>query len=68
MNKKWISLLCIIALLALGCAGALAEGEKIALITMDSIDQHWVTLNEGAQKAARGARRHRHIHGAEYQG
>ena len=26
---------------------------KIALITMDSIDQHWVTLNEGAQKAAK---------------
>ena len=25
---------------------------KIALITMDSIDQHWVTLNDGAQKAA----------------
>ncbi|MDD3370166.1 MAG: ABC transporter substrate-binding protein [Lachnospiraceae bacterium] len=25
---------------------------KIALITMDSIDQHWVTLNEGAQKEA----------------
>lgn len=25
---------------------------KIALITMDSIDQHWVTLNEGAQQAA----------------
>lgn len=25
---------------------------KIALITMDSIDQHWITLNEGAQKAA----------------
>ena len=25
---------------------------KIALITMDPIDQHWVTLNEGAQKAA----------------
>ena len=25
---------------------------KIALITMDSIDQHWVTLNEGAQSAA----------------
>lgn len=25
---------------------------KIALITMDSIDQHWVTLNEGAQRAA----------------
>ena len=30
-----------------------ASGDtKIALITMDSIDQHWVTLNEGAQKAA----------------
>lgn len=26
---------------------------KIALITMDSIDQHWVTLNEGAQAAAK---------------
>ncbi|MEO2640769.1 substrate-binding domain-containing protein, partial [Enterocloster clostridioformis] len=25
---------------------------RIALITMDSIDQHWVTLNEGAQKEA----------------
>lgn len=25
---------------------------KIALITMDSIDQHWVTMNEGAQKEA----------------
>jgi ribose transport system substrate-binding protein len=25
---------------------------KIALITMDQIDSHWVTLNEGAQKAA----------------
>ena len=25
---------------------------KIALITMDSIDQHWVTMNEGAQAKA----------------
>ena len=34
-------------------AAAAASGDvKIALITMDSIDQHWVTLNEGAQKAA----------------
>ena len=31
---------------------ASGEDAKIALITMDSIDQHWVTLNEGAQKAA----------------
>ncbi len=36
-----------------------SEGEsaskewKIALITMDSIDQHWVTLNEGAQAEAK---------------
>ncbi len=30
-----------------------ASGDvKIALITMDSVDQHWVNLNEGAQKAA----------------
>lgn len=26
---------------------------KIALITMDSIDQHWVTMNEGAQAEAK---------------
>ena len=33
-------------------AAAPSGDMKIALITMDSIDQHWVTLNEGAQKAA----------------
>ena len=33
-------------------APAASGDTKIALITMDSIDQHWVTLNEGAQKAA----------------
>lgn len=34
--------------------GTEAAGDvKIALVTMDSIDQHWVTLNEGAQKAAK---------------
>ena len=26
---------------------------KIALITMDSIDQHWITLKEGAEKVAK---------------
>ena len=37
-------------------APAAAGGDyKIALITMDSIDQHWVTLNEGAQEAAKAA-------------
>ena len=47
----------IVGLLA-GC-GSTAEDPaaeskdiKIALITMDSIDQHWITLNAGAQKAA----------------
>ena len=34
-------------------AAAASGDTKIALITMDSIDQHWVTLNEGAQKAAK---------------
>ncbi len=34
--------------------GVKANGDyKIALITMDSIDQHWVTLNEGAQAEAK---------------
>ena len=36
--------------------GVKANGDyKIALITMDSIDQHWVALNEGAQEAAKSA-------------
>ncbi|WP_304262825.1 substrate-binding domain-containing protein [Kallipyga massiliensis] len=41
-------------------AGGSSEAEagknkdaKIALITMDSIDQHWVRLNEGAQEEAK---------------
>ncbi len=64
MKRKLFSLLCCMALLAtsiVGCgktddaatgADAGSADAKIALITMDSIDQHWVTLNEGAQKAA----------------
>lgn len=63
MKKKLIaavSLLCLLPALFSGCAqpvpnpdGSTAgENYKIALITMDSIDQHWVTLNEGAQRAA----------------
>ena len=50
--KKLFALLCCIALMTGLCATGLAEGEKIALITMDQIDQHWVTLNEGAQAEA----------------
>ena len=34
-------------------APAAGSDTMVALITMDSIDQHWVTLNEGAQKAAK---------------
>ena len=62
--KKLVSvLLCmamIVCLLA-GCASggketaqtaSTGEGYKVALITMDSIDQHWITLKEGAEKAA----------------
>ena len=38
---------------ALAASAVTASKEwKIALITMDSIDQHWVTLNEGAQAKA----------------
>ena len=50
--KKLLTVVLSIALLLMLSASALAAGEQIALITMDSIDQHWVTLNEGAQKAA----------------
>ncbi len=54
MTRKTLAVLCTASMLAVSMAGisASAEGEKIALITMDSIDQHWVTLNEGAQEAA----------------
>ncbi len=67
MRKKLIAMLCCLTLAVAslaGCgnkaaetAGGAAEASagastKIALITMDSIDQHWITLNEGAQKAA----------------
>ncbi len=38
-----------------GGAVAADKDYKIALITMDSIDQHWVTLNEGAQAEAKSA-------------
>lgn len=66
--KKFLAMICSLCLIAAavtGCgkqnggaqtAPAASTGGSsdtlIALITMDSIDQHWVTLNEGAQKAA----------------
>ena len=60
-KNKIIALLCCMCMLAgllAGCGGDSGNQQtggdsyKIALITMDSIDQHWVTLNEGAQRAA----------------
>ena len=59
-KNKLIAMLCVLCMLLgllAGCGntGSSTGGDKdykIALITMDSIDQHWVTLNEGAQKAA----------------
>ena len=61
MKKAFSILLCLAMILSLmaGCSSgekpaAANSGEtyKIALITMDSIDQHWITLKEGAEKAA----------------
>ena len=68
MKKKLLSVLCCMGLFATaltGCGSASTSTDAgtadsasaksdtmIALITMDSIDQHWITLNDGAQKAA----------------
>jgi ribose transport system substrate-binding protein len=58
MKKTLAILLCLAMMVAMlaGCGGkkeeAAAESYKIALITMDRVDQHWVTLDEGAMKAA----------------
>ena len=59
MKVKLLAILCAACLIAGALAGCGAKpapaGEdiKIALITMDSIDQHWITLKEGAEKAAK---------------
>ena len=61
MKKKILAILCVACLLISVLAACNDDSGKdggdgdirIALITMDSIDQHWVTLNEGAQAAAR---------------
>lgn len=55
MKRKVLSVICAAAMLVSMAASTnvFAEADtKISLITMDSVDQHWVTLNEGAQKAA----------------
>lgn len=62
MKKKFFVLTLILALIisVAGCASEPAvteepsEGDKfnVYLITMDQMDQHWVTVDEGARKAA----------------
>ena len=59
MKKTLAILLCLAMMVAMlaGCGGKeeaapAANDYKIALITMDRVDQHWVTLDEGAMKAA----------------
>ena len=60
MKRKLLAMVCAVSMIAsLGAATVYASDdvkatgdEKIALITMDSIDQHWITLKEGAEKAA----------------
>ena len=52
MKKKMFAVLMAAAMAGTMAMTVSAAGEKIALITMDSIDQHWISLNEGAQKAA----------------
>ena len=60
MRKKVLAALCCAAMVgSLAATPVLAEetvtanGEyKIALITMDSVDQHWVSLKEGAEAEA----------------
>ena len=50
--KKTLAIVLALMLCLGAVTAAAAEDWKIALITMDSIDQHWVTLNEGAQAKA----------------
>lgn len=53
MKKRIVAVLMATAMVSsMAAMSVSAAGEKIALITMDSIDQHWISLNEGAQKAA----------------
>ena len=61
MKKKLVAAMCAATMVFAMGTMALAEEEvkatgeeKIALITMDSIDQHWISLNEGAQEGGGG--------------
>ena len=61
MKKKILAAVCCASMI--GCLAATpvladetvkADGDyKIALITMDSVDQHWISLKEGAEEEAK---------------
>ncbi len=53
MQKKILAALMCAALVGATAAPVMAADYKIALITMDSVDQHWVTLKEGAEGEAK---------------
>ena len=60
MKRKLLAMVCAVSMITSMGAVVYAEDEvkatgdeKIALITMDSIDQHWISLNEGAQEEAK---------------
>lgn len=55
MKRRIAGLLTAALMLAALCSCGRADDGKyrIALISLDSVDQHWVYMNEGAQKAAR---------------
>ena len=57
MKKIALMLLCVIAIAgtvwAKGAAQGGSGGVQIALITMDSVDEHWMKLNTGAQDKAK---------------
>lgn len=46
------ALLMVTSLFAQGSKEQAKEGYKVYLITMDQMDQHWVNVDKGAQKAA----------------
>lgn len=52
MKRKLLAATCAMAMVVSLTSSVYAADAKIALITMDSIDQHWITLNEGAQAKA----------------
>lgn len=52
MKRKVLAAACAMAMAVSLTSSVYAADAKIALITMDSIDQHWITMNEGAQAKA----------------